>query len=155
MKPAWAGRMGQPSDKVAVYDRFRAIPKLSPDEIMPVFIGTQLTPGVEPPSSSAGPPPPWMPSRLLAIGGFMAAFDTYEPDFDALRRFERPVYFALGGRGDPDLYARMAARLRKVLPDFTLEVYEDRHHFDRHPGDRRPPLAPANSTCTCAIQMDR
>lgn len=51
-------------------------------------------------------------------------------DFDALRRFHRPVYFALGGRGNPDLYARMATRLRKVFPDFTLEIYDDRHHFD-------------------------
>ncbi len=58
------------------------------------------------------------------------AFDTYEPDFDGLRRFDRPVYFALGGRGNPDLYARMAARLGEVFPDFTLDVYEDRHHFD-------------------------
>jgi hypothetical protein len=42
----------------------------------------------------------------------MGAFDAFEPDFDALRRFDRPVYFALGGRGNPDLYARMATSLR-------------------------------------------
>ena len=60
----------------------------------------------------------------------MAAFEAFEPDFNVLRRFDRPVYFALGGRGNPDLYARMAARLREVFPDFTLDVYEDRHHFD-------------------------
>ena len=41
----------------------------------------------------------------------MAAFDAFQPDFDVFRRFDQPVYFALGGRGDPDLYARMAARL--------------------------------------------
>jgi hypothetical protein len=71
-----------------------------------------------------------MPSRLAAIGSMMAAFDAYEPDFDMLRRFDRPVYFVLGGRGNPDLYARMAERLAGVFPDFTLEVYPDRHHFD-------------------------
>ncbi len=71
-----------------------------------------------------------MASRLVAIGGFMAAFDAYEPDFEVLRAFDRPVYFALGGHGDPDLYARMAARLGEVFPDFTLDVYDDRHHFD-------------------------
>ena len=130
MEPAWAGRTGQSVEEAAVYDRFRAIPNLSPDEIMPAFIRTQLAPGVEPPLPPPGPPPPWMPSRLKGIGGFMAAFDAFEPDFDALRRFHRPVYFALGGRGNPDLYSRMATRLRKVFPDFTLEIYDDRHHFD-------------------------
>jgi hypothetical protein len=71
-----------------------------------------------------------MPSRLAGIGGFIGAFDAFEPDFDVLRRFHKPVYFALGGRGNPDLYARMAERLAGVFSDFTLDVFEDRHHFD-------------------------
>ncbi|HUQ78545.1 MAG TPA: alpha/beta hydrolase [Patescibacteria group bacterium] len=130
MEPAWAGRTGQTRQEAAIYDRFRAIPGLSPDEIMPAFVRTQLASGVEPPPSAPGPPPPWMPSRLKGIGGFMAAFDAYEPDVEILRAFDRPVYFALGGRGNPDLYPRMAERLGGVFSDFTLQVYEDRHHFD-------------------------
>ena len=130
MEPAWAGRDGQSPEEAAVYDRFRAIPGLPADRIMPAFVRVQLADGVEPPSSPPGPPPPWMPSRLLGIGGFMAAFDAYQPDLEVFRRFDRPVYFALGGRGNPDLYARMADRLGHVFPDFTLEVYPDRHHFD-------------------------
>jgi pimeloyl-ACP methyl ester carboxylesterase len=130
MEPAWAGRTGQTPEEAAVFDRFRAIPELTPDAIMPAFIRTQLADGVEPPPSPPGPPPPWMPSRLTGIGGFLGAFDAFEPDFDVLRRFDRPVYFALGGRGNPDLYARMAERLAGVFPDFTLDVFEDRHHFD-------------------------
>ena len=130
MEPAWAGREGQSAEEAAVYDRFRAIPELSADGIMPAFVRTQLADGVEPPAPPPGPPPPWMPSRLAGIGGFMGAFDAYQPDLDVLRRFDRPVYFALGGRGNPDLYARMASRLGDVFPDFTLEVYADRHHFD-------------------------
>lgn len=97
-----AGRTGQTAEEAAIYDRFRATPNLSPDEIMPAFIVTQLAPGVEPPPSPTRPPPSWMPSCLLAIGSFMAAFDAYEPDFDVLRAFDRPVYFALGRRGNPD-----------------------------------------------------
>ena len=53
MEPAWAGRTGQTAEEAAVFDRFRAIPDLSPDKIMPAFIGTQLAPNVEPPA----PPP--------------------------------------------------------------------------------------------------
>lgn len=71
-----------------------------------------------------------MPSRLAAVGTFMAAFDAFEPNLDVLRRFHQPVYFALGGRGNPDLYVRIAKRLADVFPDFTLDVFEDRHHFD-------------------------
>lgn len=130
MEPAWAGRTGQSPEEAAVFARFRAIPELSADGIMPEFVRTQLADGVEPPAPPLGPPPPWMPSRLAGIGGFIGAFEAYEPDFDVFRRFDRPVYFALGGRGNPDLYARMAARLGGVFPDFTLDVYADRHHFD-------------------------
>ena len=97
---------------------------------MPAFVREQLAPGVEPPPARPGPPPPWMPSRLVAIGAFLASFDAFELDFAALRRFDRPVYFALGGRSNPDQFARIAARLSRVLPDFTLDVFEDRHHFD-------------------------
>ena len=122
MEPAWAGREGQTPEEAAVFDRFRAIPELSAEEIMPAFVQTQLAAGVEPPPPPPGPPPPWMPSRLAGIGGFLAAFDAYQPDLDAYRRFRHPVYFALGGRGNPDLYARMAARLGDVFPDFTIEL---------------------------------
>jgi pimeloyl-ACP methyl ester carboxylesterase len=35
MEPAWAGRTGQTPEEAAVFERFRAIPELSPDGIMP------------------------------------------------------------------------------------------------------------------------
>jgi pimeloyl-ACP methyl ester carboxylesterase len=130
MEPAWAGRDGQTREEAAVFERFRAIPKLPRDEMMPAFIRNQLAPGVEPSPPPPGPPPPWMPSRLAALGSFVEAFDAFEPDVDVLRHFDRPVYFALGGRGNPDLYPRIAERLAGVFSDFTLDVYDDRHHFD-------------------------
>jgi pimeloyl-ACP methyl ester carboxylesterase len=130
MEPAWAGRRGQTPEEAAVFERFRAIPKLPADEVMAAFVRNQLAPGAEPSPPPAGPPPPWMASRRAALGSFMAAFDAFEPDVDVLRHFDRPVYFALGGRGNPDLYPRIAKRLAGVFSDFTLEVYDDRHHFD-------------------------
>ena len=60
----------------------------------------------------------------------MEAFDAFEPAWDVLRRFDRPVYFALGGRSNPDDFARIAVRLAGVFSDFTLDVFEDRDHFD-------------------------
>src|SRR5258705_9157555 len=130
MEPAWAGRQGQTPEEAAVFDRFRAIPQLPPDRRMPAFIEAQLAPGVEPPPTAPGPPPPWMPSRFAAIGAFMVAFDAFEPDWEVLRAFNRPVYFALGGRSNPDDFARIAVRLAGAFPDFTVDVFEDRHHFD-------------------------
>jgi pimeloyl-ACP methyl ester carboxylesterase len=130
MEPAWAGRDGLTPQEAAVYDRIWGIPAMAPDARMPAFIEAQLEPGVEPPPPPSGPPPPWMPSRLAAIGGFLAAFDAFEFDWDALRRFERPVYFELGGRSNPDYFARLAARLAAVFADFTVDRFEDRHHFD-------------------------
>lgn len=130
MEPAWAGRAGQTPEEAAVFDRFRAIARLPADEVMGAFVRTQLAVGVEPPAPPPGPPPPWMASRSAGIGGFIAAFDAYQPDLAVFRRFGRPVYYALGGLSNPDLYARIAARLGDLFPDFTLETYPDRHHFD-------------------------
>ena len=130
LEPGWAGREGQTPEEAAVFARFRALRGLPADEVMPAFVRHQLAPGVAPPPAPPGPPPPWMPSRLAGIGWFTAGLDTVEPDFEVLREFARPVYFALGGRSNPDLYARIASRLSRIFPDFTLDVFEDRHHFD-------------------------
>jgi pimeloyl-ACP methyl ester carboxylesterase len=130
LEPAWAGAEGQTPEEAAVWERLHALSQLPADEVMPAFIGLQLAPGVEPPPPPAGPPPPWMPPRLAGIGWFTGASAFAEPDFEVLRRFERPVYFALGGRSNPDLYARIADRLASVFADFTLDLFEQRHHFD-------------------------
>ena len=61
---------------------------------------------------------------------FIEAFDSGDLDVDALRAFDRPVYFALGGRSNPDFFGRMADRLAAIFPDFTLETFPERHHFD-------------------------
>ena len=71
-----------------------------------------------------------MAKRTAGIRAFMETFKSYDLDREALRRFDRPVYFALGGLSNPDQYAEIARRLGTVFADFELEVFEARHHFD-------------------------
>lgn len=111
-------------------ERFRALEPLPPDEFMAGFVRLQLTPGVKSPSTPVGPPPPWMANRPAGIRALIDAFDSGDLDLEALRAFDRPVYFALGGRSNPDFFGRMAERLGSTFPDFTLETFPDRHHFD-------------------------
>lgn len=129
LEPAWAGNQRTPAEE-ALHKRFATLAQLPPDEQMTEFTRLQLAPGVEPPPRPEGPPPPWMAKRPAGIQAFLHAFETDELDLDALRRFDRPVYFALGGRSHPDYYAEMANRLADVFPDFTLETFAERHHFD-------------------------
>jgi hypothetical protein len=130
LEPAWAGNDDLSPEEAAVWDEFQRIAELPPEQMMPAFVAAQLRPGVEPPAPPPGPPPPWMSSRPAGLRAFINTFVSGEMDIDALRRFERPVYFALGGRSNPAYYGRMADRLSEVFTDFTLEVFEDRHHFD-------------------------
>jgi pimeloyl-ACP methyl ester carboxylesterase len=130
LEPAWAGNEGLDPAEEAVWKEFDRIAALPPEEMMPAFMSRQLAPGVEPPAPPPGPAPPWMAKRPAGIAAFLAAFSSGDLDFDALRRFQRPVYFALGGLSNPDYFAKMAQRLSGVFPDFTLEVFEERHHFD-------------------------
>lgn len=130
LEPARAGSAGMSAEEAAVQHRLSKVATLPPDQRMSAFVKAQLADGVEPPPPPTGPPPPWMASRVTAIRAFVDVLEAFEPDWEALRRFDRPVYFALGGRSNPDLYARTAERLRKVFVDFTLDVFPERHHFD-------------------------
>jgi pimeloyl-ACP methyl ester carboxylesterase len=129
LEPAWAGNERTPPED-ALMERFRQLEALPPDQFMAGFQQLQLAPGVEPPPRPDGPPPPWMSKRPAGLRAFIKAFDAGDLDLDALRAFDRPVYFALGGRSNPDYYERMAERLAEIFPDFTLETFPERHHFD-------------------------
>ena len=69
-------------------------------------------------------------------------------DLDAgpLQAFDRPVYFALGGRSNPDHFGRLAERLAATFSDFTIETFPERHHFD--PPHRVEPEHLADSLLT-------
>ena len=71
-----------------------------------------------------------MAKRPAGIRAFMETFTSYDLDREALRGFERPVYYALGGLSNPGQFGEIAKRLSTVFADFELEVFEDRHHFD-------------------------
>jgi pimeloyl-ACP methyl ester carboxylesterase len=98
--------------------------------MMPAFVAIQLAPGVEPQPPPPGPPPPWMATRPAGLRAFIGALRSSTLDLDNLRAFKQPVYFALGGRSNPSYFARMAERARAIFPNFTLEVFDERHHFD-------------------------
>jgi pimeloyl-ACP methyl ester carboxylesterase len=142
LEPAWAGPDVSPEEQ-AVGERFRSLRSLPRDEFMAGFARLQLAPGVEPPPPPDGPPPGWMEKRPAGARAFIDAFDRGELDLDALQTFDRPVYFALGGRSNPDYYGKMAERLGRVFADFTLETFPDRHHFD--PPHRADPARLAHS----------
>ena len=129
LEPAWAGSDRTPEEDVLM-DGFRALASLPPDQLMAGFVRLQLAPGVEPPPPPEGSPPAWMAKRPAGVRAFIDAFDDGDLDIGALRGFDRPVYFALGGRSNPDYYGRMAERLGQIFPDFTLETFPERHHFD-------------------------
>jgi pimeloyl-ACP methyl ester carboxylesterase len=129
LEPAWAGNE-RTQEEEAVMQRLRALEPLPPDQFMAGFVRPQLAPGVDPPPPPEGPPPPWMAKRPAGVRAFIDAFDNGHLDIEALRTFDRPVYFALGGRSNPDYYGQMATRLAAIFPDFTLETFPERHHFD-------------------------
>jgi pimeloyl-ACP methyl ester carboxylesterase len=142
LEPAWAGNERTPAEE-ALMERFRALEPLPPDQFMAGFLRLQLAPDVEPPPRPEDPPPPWMAKRPAGLRAFIDAFDNGDLDVEALRAFDRPVYFALGGRSNPDYYGRMAERLATIFPDFTLETFHERHHFD--PPHRIEPERLSNS----------
>ena len=129
-EPAWTGIEGRTSEEAAAADRAIAATALPPDEMLPAFMRAQLADGVEPPHPAPGPPPPWMASRPEGTRAIAAAFERFLFPTDGMRAFERPVLFVLGGLSNPHYYRRMAERLEASFPEFRLEVFDRRHHFD-------------------------
>jgi pimeloyl-ACP methyl ester carboxylesterase len=130
LEPAWIGNQGLSDSERGAWAEFERIRDLPAEEMMPRFIRTQLAPGVEPPPPPPGPVAPWMAKRPGGIRAITAAFQRHDLDPEALRAFDRPVYYALGALSNPEYYGEMAKRLRDLFPDYRLEVYDGRHHFD-------------------------
>jgi pimeloyl-ACP methyl ester carboxylesterase len=130
LEPAWAGNRARTPGEQRLHRQFEHAMTLPPDERMRLFVRLQLAPGVEPPPPPSGPAPPWMASRPAGVAAVMAAFAACELDLAPVVRARLPVLYVLGGRSNPALFAAIAERLAAVLPDFTLEVFPDRHHFD-------------------------
>jgi pimeloyl-ACP methyl ester carboxylesterase len=130
LEPAWAGNEGLDPEEQALWREFDRIKELPPDQRMPAFMRAQVASDTPLPSPPDGPQPPWMAQRPAGVVAFLEAFPRFQLDLDRLRGFEQPVYYAVGGRSNPDYFARQADRLATVFADFAVEVYDERHHFD-------------------------
>lgn len=130
LEPAWAGNWDLSSAEQALWRQSEQLEGLPASEFMHAFMRLGVKPGVVLPPPPPGDPPPWMAMRPGGIRAFLKTFKTYDLDRGALARFDRPVYFGLGGLSNPDEYGAIATRLSRVFPDFELEVFEERHHFD-------------------------
>jgi pimeloyl-ACP methyl ester carboxylesterase len=129
IEPAWMGNDGLSPQERGVRREFERISELPAQERLPAFIANQLGPGARPPPPAYGSSP-WMVSRPAGLRALTKAFGSSTLDLDSLRAFTQPVYFALGGRSNPNNYRRMAERARTVFADFTLDVFEERSHVD-------------------------
>jgi pimeloyl-ACP methyl ester carboxylesterase len=130
LEPAWAGSWDWSDGHAALWERYDVLEGLPHDEMMGSFMRLQVRPDVQLPPPPGGSSPDWMARRPAGIRALLRSFRTYDLDRDVLAAFARPVYFALGGLSNPDQFAEEAERLRAVFDDFTLEVFDDRHHFD-------------------------
>jgi pimeloyl-ACP methyl ester carboxylesterase len=153
MEPAFAGWREMTDPERSHFERFRSLLNMDGPEMLAEFQALQLAPGVDPTPSPAGPPPPWMAKRPAAVHAILQTFLASDLDLAALRSFDGPVWFAVGGRSNPDYYARMAKRLAGVFQDFTVESFPDRHHFD--PPHRIEPARVAASLRTLWARAER
>jgi pimeloyl-ACP methyl ester carboxylesterase len=129
IEPAWMGNDDLSPQERSVRREFERIAELPPPRRMQAFVANQLAPGVKPPSR-VDPPPPWLATRPAGLAALTRTFGASRLRIDRLRSFRRPVYFALGGRSNPNNYKRMAERASSIFPDFTLDVFEERSHVD-------------------------
>jgi pimeloyl-ACP methyl ester carboxylesterase len=153
LEPAWAGRWDLSAAEVALWREYDRAETLPPDQFMRRFMRLNVKPDVELPAPPSGDPPPWMAKRPAGIRALLQTFRAYDLDRGALARFDRPVYYALGGLSNPDQFGEIATRLGGAFRDFQLEVFEERHHFD--PPHRIEPERLADSLRTLWRRADR
>ncbi|WAH98836.1 alpha/beta fold hydrolase [Arthrobacter sp. MMS18-M83] len=130
LEPAWAGSWDWSPAHAQLWKEYEALDSLPPAQFMAAFMRLGVKPDVVLPPPPEGGPPPWMAKRPAGIRAFLRDFKIYDLDRARLAAFNRPVFFVLGGLSNPDDYGEVAERLSTVFPDFRLEVFPDRHHFD-------------------------
>lgn len=131
LEPAWAGNWDWSPAHTELWKQYERLETLPPEQFMPAFMRLGVRHDVVLPPPQPGPPPPWMAKRPAGIKAFLRTFKSYDLDRARLAAFKPPVFFALGGLSNPDDYGEIAARLARVFfPDFHLEVFPKRHHFD-------------------------
>jgi pimeloyl-ACP methyl ester carboxylesterase len=131
LEPAWAGNWDWSPAHAELWKKYEQLEKLPPEQFMQAFMRLGVKPDVVLPPPPAGDPPPWMAKRPAGIKAFLETFKTYDLDRARLAGFRQPVFYALGGLSNPDDYGEIASRLSRVFfPDFHLEVFPKRHHFD-------------------------
>ena len=130
LEPAWAGSWDWSPEHRHVWEQYRQLRVLPPDEFMAGFMRLGIRDGVDVPPAPDGDPPPWMTKRPAGIAAFLDTFASYDLNRSALAAYQCPVYFALGALSNPHDYGEIAQRLAEVFPDFQLEVFANRHHFD-------------------------
>ena len=131
IEPAWIGSEDWTPEDVTDWAELDRVMALPDDERMRAFARWQMRPGLQPPQLQlpAGPPPSWMAQRPTGLVAVARAFKAYRLDRQRFRTFRQPVYYALGSLSRP-FYERNARRLAGLFPDFRVEVYEGRSHFD-------------------------
>ena len=129
-EPAWTGNENLSEDERDLWREFERIMALPPEQMMPEFVRVHLAPGVDLPPRPEGAPPPWMATRPAGLNAFTGAFKGFQLDIERLRAFDRPVLYTIGGRSNQLAVRPPAERLGRIFADFTLEVFEERHHFD-------------------------
>lgn len=131
LEPAWTGKWDWSPAHAEFWKKFEALETLPPEQFMPAFVRLGVRSDVVLPPPPPGDPPPWMAKRPAGIRAFLQDFKSYDLDRASLASFSQPVFFALGGLSNPDHYGEIANRLARVFfPDFHLEVFPKRHHFD-------------------------
>ncbi len=129
IEPAWIGTpTPEDAEDWAALNRLMA---LSATDQMREFSRWQMRSGLQPVSIPLppGPPPSWMAKRPAGMVAINLAFNNYQLDQDRYRLMDRPVYFALGSLSTR-YYERAAHKLAGLFPDFQVEEYEGRSHFD-------------------------
>jgi len=129
-EPAWGGNEGWSDAERDYRRRLDEMMALPPEEMMASFMGSGQPQSVEPSPVDREPPPPWFAKRPAGLRAFHSAFKVYHLDLERLRAFDHPVLYVTGGKSDPIENEPIVQRLGKVFPDFTREIYEERHHFD-------------------------
>ncbi len=130
LEPAWAGSWDWSPAHAELWKKYEQLEALPPEQFLPAFMRLGVRPDVVLPPPD-GPPPPWMAKRPAGIKAFLRTFKSYDLERARLAAFRPPVFFALGGLSNPDDYGEIASRLARVFfPDFHLEVFPKRHHFD-------------------------
>ena len=125
VEPDWIGNIGMSSEELQQREELKKLQHVPPEKFLQEFMRLKVRSEVNVTQLDVTPV---LEKRTVGVRAFLRSFQTAELLYGKLRKFNGPLYIAIGDLSSPVEEAK-AKRLATHFLDCNIEVYNNCHHW--------------------------